>query len=33
MLCWVVLKENGFVVYLKNKNNKLDEVVLFKGSL
>ncbi|MEO8239173.1 MAG: hypothetical protein ABI793_07900 [Flavobacterium sp.] len=31
-LRWAVLKENGFVVYLKNKNNKLDEVVLSKGS-
>jgi hypothetical protein len=31
-LRWTVLKENGFVVYLKNKNNKLDEVVLSKGS-
>jgi len=32
MLRWAALKENGFVVYLKNKNNKLDEVVLSKGS-
>lgn len=31
-LRWAALKENGFVVYLKNKNNKLDEVVLSKGS-
>ncbi|MEO7976355.1 hypothetical protein [Flavobacterium sp.] len=27
---WVSLKENGFIVYLKSKNNKLDEIVLSK---
>ena len=25
---WAVLKENQFVVYLENKNNKLDEIIL-----
>jgi len=29
-LPWESLKENDFVVYLKNKNNKLDEIVLSK---
>ncbi|MFQ6599118.1 hypothetical protein [Flavobacterium sp. C3NV] len=29
-LRWVTLKEDQFVVYLKNKNNKLDEIVLSK---
>ncbi|WP_281234482.1 hypothetical protein [Flavobacterium gelatinilyticum] len=29
---WASLKENGFVVYLNNKNNKLDEIVLSKQS-
>ena len=27
---WTVLKENQFVVYLKNKSNKLEEIVLSK---
>lgn len=29
-LRWATLKEDQFVVYLKNKNNKLDEIVLSK---
>ncbi|QSW89800.1 MULTISPECIES: hypothetical protein [Flavobacterium] len=29
---WASLKENGFVVYLNNKDNKLDEIVLSKQS-
>ena len=29
---WASLKENDFVVYLSNKNNKLDEIVLSKQS-
>lgn len=29
---WASLKENGFAVYLNNKNNKLDEIVLSKQS-
>lgn len=29
-LRWATLKENQFVVYLKNKDNKLDEIVLSK---
>lgn len=29
---WATLKEDEFVVYLKNKNNKLDEIVLSKES-
>ena len=31
-LRWAGLKENEFVVYLKSKNNKLDEIVLSKGN-
>ena len=31
-LRWASLKEDGFVVYLKNKNNKLDEIILSKES-
>lgn len=31
-LRWAALKESEFVIYLKNKDNKLDEVVLSKGS-
>lgn len=31
-LRWAALKENEFVVYLKNKNNKLDEIVVSKES-
>jgi hypothetical protein len=27
---WASLKENGFTIYLKSKNNKLDEIVLSK---
>lgn len=29
-LRWASLKENGFVVYIKSKDNKLDEIVLSK---
>lgn len=29
---WTVLKESGFVVYLKNRHSKLDEIVLSKES-
>ncbi|WP_428228836.1 hypothetical protein [Flavobacterium sp.] len=31
-LRWTTLKENGFVVYLKDKDNKLDEIVLSKDN-